>query len=98
MKTLRPHPGKFEGNESQMLAEIVYNASMEGCCEELGEVDGFGFYAFVKGKRYGFIMSEDSQGFVSVYYYTLSEARQKWAAIEKEYEEWTTESEELNED
>jgi hypothetical protein len=96
MHTLNPHLGKFEGNSSQLLAETVYNVTMNGTGEELGEVDGFGFYAFVKGKRYGFIMNEDSQGFVSVDYYPLKEARERWAKIEAEYEEWSKECEETD--
>jgi hypothetical protein len=85
--------GKFQGNASYKMAEAVYNASLDGCCEQLGDVEGFGFYALVEGKRYGFIMNENSQGFVSVDYWPIAEAREKWAAIEKEYEKWSEECE-----
>ena len=88
MHTARPYPGKFEGNESQLVAEVVYNKTLDGIAESIGDVEGFGFYAFVKGKRYGFIMSEDSQGFVTVVTCLLAEAEQKWADLEHEYSDY----------
>jgi hypothetical protein len=68
-KTMNPYPGKYEGNHSQWLAEIVHHASMDGCDEEFGDVCDYGFWAGVlHGKRYNFYLTEDSQGFVTVFY------------------------------
>jgi hypothetical protein len=91
MHTIKRNIGKFQGNDSYMLASAVYNATMDGTCAQLGDVEGFGFYAFVEGKRYGFLMHESNQGFISVNYYSLKEARERWAKIEAEYEKWIEE-------
>lgn len=85
MYTKTPYPGKFEGNASQKVAEAVYDITLQGCWDTLGDVEGFGFFAFVVGKKYGFILAEDSQGFVEVTAHSLDEARIMWKRIEKEY-------------
>lgn len=92
MRTLTPYPGKFEGNESQLMAQAVYQASLDGTDEELGDVDNFGWYGLVKGKRYSFILSEDSQGFVTVNYGTHAEMKAQWDKIEKAYDEFYNEN------
>lgn len=88
MHTLNRQPGKFEANRSHAVARVVYDISLDGCCDDFGEADGFGYYAFVVGKRYGFIMCEDSNGFVSVDYYPLAEARRRWEEIQDEYNDY----------
>ena len=61
------HLGKFEGNESQLEAEIVHSASLDGTCETMGDVIELGWHAsLVLGNRYAWIVYEDSQGFVDV--------------------------------
>lgn len=88
MYTEKPYPGKFEGNRSQALAEVVYNITLDGCCDDLGDVEGYGYYAFVRGKRYGFIVSEDSNGFISVDHDPLPEAEAKWSRLQADYADW----------
>jgi hypothetical protein len=94
VKTLNPHPGKFEGNDSQLLAEVVYNKSLDGCCEELGDVESFGWHGLVRGKRYTFILSEGSSGFVYVAHGSHEEMQAQWDELQKEYEASLEESEE----
>ena len=88
MYTKHKSLGKFEGNESEKLAQAVYTATLNGCCEELGDVEGFGFYAYVQGKKYDFVLSENSQGFVSVWHGTKEKMSLFWQSIENDYEEW----------
>jgi hypothetical protein len=67
MYTKATRPGKFEGNRSQMLAEAVYDASLNGPDREAGDVSELGWWAgMVVGKRYTFIITEDNDGFVDV--------------------------------
>lgn len=94
MHTLKPYPGKFEGNESQMLARAVYNASCNGSCESLGDVDGFGYFALVVGKLYSYILNENSQGFVDVGIYSHAEAKARWQKISDEYDKFESQAEE----
>ncbi len=94
MHTKHKSLGKFQGNESEMIAKAVYNASMDGCCESLGESEGFGWYAYVSGKRYDFILNENSQGFVYVEWGKPQEMIEKWERLEKDYAEWMGEGEE----
>ncbi|MGL5936215.1 MAG: hypothetical protein ACRCZI_11415 [Cetobacterium sp.] len=88
MYTTKLRPGKFEGNRSQLLAQVIYQASLDGANDELGDTDGFGFYALVQGKRYAFILCEDTQGFVSVQYGDKSKMMRMWAELETEYYDW----------
>ena len=88
MHTIKSQPGKFEGNTSQLLARVVYNVIGNGMADaELGESNGFGYYAMVTGKRYTFLLSEDSQGFVFVDWGSHQECAERWAEIEAEYED-----------
>lgn len=67
MKTLNPSPGKFEGNDSQLVARVAYEASLDGCAETIGDCSEIGWHAsLVTGKRYSFIVYEDDLGFVDV--------------------------------
>lgn len=58
--------------------------------EELGSSQDFGAYALlIDPVRGGWIMWENSQGFVySMWYNTEQEAREAWAALERQYEEF----------
>lgn len=40
----KPGPGKFEGNDSLEISEFLYSIDP---CDELGEVEGFGYYALI---------------------------------------------------
>ena len=84
MYTANPHPGKFEGNQSQLLAHVVYNAYADEVCSE----EGFGHYALIKGKRYWYILHESDQGFVSVEYGPSSEILPEWDKVQAAYTEF----------
>lgn len=83
-------PGKF----SCRADERIYRMTMDGCCETIGESDGFGFYAKIDGPILGLaqggaILNEDGDGFVSVDYFdTPEDLAQEWDNIEAEYREW----------
>jgi hypothetical protein len=87
MYTAKPYPGKFEGNRSQLLAQVVYNADMDGANEVCSE-EGFGHYALIKGKRYWYILHENEQGFVSVDYGPSSEMLPEWDKVQAAYSEF----------
>jgi hypothetical protein len=103
-------PGKF----SLMVDALAYSASMDGCGEEVGDVDTFGHYCLVTGGKFldtlpdsgigsddlseedrAFVQAQDSaivhtdsQGFVSVDWFTDErEARARWSTIESDYEQ-----------
>lgn len=89
-------PGKYEGE--LYLTKYV---SEEGFYdEELGDVEGFGWYGLINGLKvkregpfYG-IISENNQGFVSgAWYKTEKEMKNKWNEIENDYEVFQDEAE-----
>jgi hypothetical protein len=70
------YPGKFEGNEDQDVAEILYDATMNGMQdEEAGDVQETGMWSGIfrgvevrdgelqDGFPGGYIVQEDEQGF-----------------------------------
>ena len=70
MYTQNRRPGRFEGNRSQLLAEVAYKTSLEWFHDCAGSITSWGvFYALLHGRRYSFIVEEDEQGFVSVTVY-----------------------------
>jgi len=95
MYSLTKYPGKFESNRSQLMAEIVSNRVNEGFGETVGEIDTFGFYAYVVGKRFAWILSEDSQGFVDVETFTdQAQAAKEWDKLELAYADFCEQNEE----
>ena len=92
-----PHLGKFEGE--LYATKYAYESTLDGCSEELGEVDGFGWYASFSDKIKGrgpfhIILQESSQGFVhGAYYDTADDLAAAWSALESEYEEFCSEFE-----
>lgn len=88
MHSIAHHPGKFEANASPLLAETIYAKTCDGWGESLGDTEGFGYYHYIEGKRYGFILNEDSQGFVYVDSYPKAQACKEWAKLEHEYDAW----------
>ena len=83
-------PGKFEGNADEELAERLYDATLEGMCdEEIGssqELGWFGRFIDRPGPFY-YILSEDSNGFFDYNQYdTLPELNKDWEEIEAMYE------------
>lgn len=81
--------GAFEGNKSQLVASILHSTLPD---EELGDVQDFGWYGLILGKRYGFIVHQDSYGSFVYSRYSLKDARKKWHKIEKAYVEFNGES------
>lgn len=90
-------PGKYEGE----LFLTKYASEAGSYDEELGDVEGFGWYGLINGLEvkgqgpfYG-IISENNQGFVSgAWYKTEKEMRNKWSEIESDYEDFMSEGEE----
>jgi hypothetical protein len=80
-------PGKYEGNADQDLAEVLRGITLDGCCEEGGDVDEFGLW-FAKVDYAGrwFTVTEDSQGFFDYQEYESSTARD--AAFDEQEAEW----------
>ena len=84
MHTEHPSPGKFEGIRSTWMAEVVYAASMDGPDDEFGDVTEGEHVCLVLGKRYGFILVEDSNGFVTVDFQPRGEARRLFDILVEE--------------
>jgi len=100
-------PGKFEGEGN--LGEWLYQQTMDGSNDELGDVEGFGWYGLLLFSKpvlvredgedaYTFqaaICSEGNTGFFSAETYdTEEEANDVWAKIEAEYAEFEGASDE----
>lgn len=88
MRTLHHAPGRYEGNGSQLMARVAHDASMDSS-ETVGDVTEVGWFAaLVRGKRFVFIVLEDSQGFVNVtaYHKDDPEWSADWRTIEEGYE------------
>lgn len=86
MRTQNAQPGKYEGNESQMLARAVHQASLDGTDAEFGDMDEDGYWVgLVIGKRYGFMVEEDSDGFVNVWFGSKAVAIERYAEAQAEY-------------
>jgi hypothetical protein len=96
--------GKFD----HFVDQVVYEWTLEGGGEALGDADTFGYYELVEepggvlvresdGEDWFFasaIVSVNSQGFVNVEYFnTIEEGREVWSALEEEYSEWLGEAE-----
>jgi hypothetical protein len=79
MKTLNPQPGRYEGNDSQLVARVVDNIIRSGfATDEFGDVETCGHHALVLGKKYGFIAITDNYGFMEVYSYSKDEALKRF--------------------
>ena len=83
MYTINRHPGKFEGNASQLVAEVLHNVTLDGGYDrECGDVETT-WYALINGKRHSWIVAEDSQGFVTyIQYKRKLEAARDFDGIE----------------
>jgi hypothetical protein len=88
------HPGKFEGNQDQELAARLYDISLYGCCESIGDVESFGFYTLIIDDGKGYIGYEDSQGFWTIMEYeSVKDAEDNFARISSEYDDFMAEAE-----
>ena len=98
-------PGKF----SDTVAEALYEMTMEGADEEVGDVQDFGWYGFLDfrdepieveedgevTKYYGAIVNEDNSGFFSHKLYThIDMAILEWSDVMEEAAEFYGEDEE----
>lgn len=89
--------GKFEGNSDEALAERLYGQTLDGTGRELGDVDGFGWYALVRDedtpRHHWYIINEDSQGFVTIVEgpMTFKLADAEWKDLEAEWTRWNQE-------
>ena len=82
-------PGKFEGNGDEVLAERLYELTMDSSqVDDLGEVDTFGWWCLIEDDEWH-VCKEDSQGFWTIMF-TGPEvrARDYWLGVEAEYEAW----------
>ena len=85
MKETR-YTGKFEGCESQSLGERLHEITLDGCCEELGDVQGFGWFAKVDLDGVFYVVSEDNNGFFDYASYpNEAERDDAWSLIEADY-------------
>ena len=97
-----PHLGKFEGE--LYATKYAYESGLDSCDDEIGEVDGFGWYGCFSDKIKGrgpfhIILHENSQGFVTGSYYdTAGDLGTAWSALESEYEKYCAEEDEPEED
>lgn len=87
--------------------EVVHRASLDGCNDEIGSVEDFGWYGLLLD-FYGthYIIHEDSQGFIYVDEYRrlrttvdgwtipCNEHNEAWAEISAAYSEFLGETEE----
>ncbi len=88
MFTAKPMPGKFEGNRSQLLAQVVYNASLGGNLEwEAGDVDLGGWYGLVLGKQHDFLIELDNHGFVAVEVLKKADTKRETDGIDADFAE-----------
>ena len=87
MYTRNRQLGKFEGSGSQLLAEVLYNATGISAHEsEFGDCYYLGWHGLIVGKRYAFIVSEDNYGFFTVDAIgPISTMREKFAKMEESY-------------
>lgn len=72
---VKPPLGKFEGCGDVLLAELLHAASLDGCDEEFGSVDGGGWFGLI-GQ---FILSVDDRGFFTYEAYPrMEEAKHRF--------------------
>ena len=85
--------GKFEGCTNQDLGKALYDLSLDGCDEELGDAQGFGWYGLLTDINIyhpaDYIVYEDNQGFFDYVEYEQGTAIIDWNRLLKEEEEYT---------
>lgn len=94
----KPGPGKFEANESEEIAEALYDLTLGSWFnEQYGDVEHGGWYAlFINvtptgGHTSNYIVEEDNNGFFTYQEYASEEeAYARWFADLAAYESWTT--------
>lgn len=65
MKTMLPRPGRYEGNPSQFMAEVLERVTlMSDVADE--KQSGGEYFALIFGRKYGWVVNETAQGFFAV--------------------------------
>jgi hypothetical protein len=83
--------GKFESCGDSDLGEVLHGITLDGCCEDCGDAESFGWFAVVDHGGRFFIVSEDSQGFFDYREFgDLNERAKEWDRINTEWEEYST--------
>jgi hypothetical protein len=82
-RAVRPGPGKFESNEDRVLAENLWEATLDGWCEEeTGDVQVFAWF----GRVGRFVCEETGDGFFDVTDHGDEQtAREAFARVADEY-------------
>jgi hypothetical protein len=91
---MKRYPGKFEGCADQRLGEALYNASLDGCDDEVGDVDGFGWYGLIKTHKNTYLLEIDGNGFVDYRRYSHKTGDKAWSRLANEYEAYCDETNE----
>lgn len=89
------HPGKFEANVHEAVAEKLHQMLGEGMAdEEVGDVQTFGFAAlFDRGKKKSYVVYEDNQGFFEYEEFSTGAAAKKhFSKIERKYDKFMEEA------
>lgn len=102
MYTENRNKGKFEGNQSELLAETLYDLSLDLSWVNNTWTLPEGCFMSIEGKRYNFILSEDNFGFVHYRIFDCAKNGQgKYEHAIKELDtrqkEWDIEENEENE-
>ena len=90
MYTAKKTPGHLQACRSVLVAEVL---ERQEPFDEIGETDFLGDYALVRGKRYGFIIEQDSQGFMTYEAHPRAKADELWNGICQTYLKAYTEQE-----
>ena len=59
-------PGKYEGNSSQLKAEVLHKVSLDGLAGEFGDVQYGGWFGLIIGTNNAWIVGEDNYGFFTI--------------------------------
>ena len=82
MYTAHKTPSHLQACRSILVAEVL---ERQEPFDEIGETDFLGHYALVRGKRYGFIIERDSQGFLTYEAHPRAKADELWNSICQTY-------------
>lgn len=95
LASYKHHPGRYEGNDSQLIAEWL-DSNSEWANETIGDTTEYGswFALFTGSFPWGdanYIIQVTDDGFVSMYtQYDAEEVKVRWAAITAQYEFWAS--------
>ena len=87
---MKRYPGKFEGCTDQRLGERLYQATLDGLCdEEFGDVQGNGWNGLLyrPDRKTSYILHEDSLGFFDYQVVPSNEIMFLWEQFSQDNEE-----------